>query len=463
MKVAIYTRVSSAEQANEGYSIHEQKRKLISFCEVNDWNRYEVFSDPGISGGSMERSSLQKLFDRLEEFDLVLVYKLDRLTRNVRDLLEMLEVFEKNNIAFKSATEVFDTTSAIGKLFITMVGAMAEWERETIRERSLMGSHAAVRSGKYIRARPFCYDLIDDKLKPNQHAKYIRFMVDKLMIGKSASEVVRQLESKKKPPGITKWNRKMILNWIKNPVMRGHTKFGDLLIENTHEPIISEDEYLKLIDIIEKRTYKTKSKHKAIFRGVLECPRCQSKLHLSRSIKKYGNGKTHEVRRYSCDKCHRDNTVKNISFNESEIEREFINTLLKKGTDNFKISVPKKKSYDIEDNKGKINEQRANYTRSWSLGYIKDEEYFMLMDETENLLKDIEEKAKSHTDEKLNEEQIRTVKNLLIKGFKIATLEDKEDLITSSVDVIKFEFIPKEFNKNKILNTVKINEIQFKF
>lgn len=87
----------------------------------------------------------------------------------------------------------------------------------------------------------------------------------------------------------------------------------------------------------------------------------------------------------------------------------------------------------------------------------------MLMDETENLLKDIEEKAKSHTDEKLNEEQIRTVKNLLIKGFKIATLEDKEDLITSSVDVIKFEFIPKEFNKNKTLNTVKINEIQFKF
>ena len=106
MKVAIYTRVSSAEQANEGYSIHEQKRKLISFCEVNDWNRYEVFSDPGVSGGSMKRPSLQKLFDRLEEFDLVLVYKLDRLTRNVRDLLEMLEVFEKNNIAFKKRNRV---------------------------------------------------------------------------------------------------------------------------------------------------------------------------------------------------------------------------------------------------------------------------------------------------------------------------------------------------------------------
>lgn len=66
----------------------------------------------------------------------------------------MLEVFE-NNIAFKSATELFDTTSAIGKLFITMVGAMAEWERETIRERSLIGARAAVRSGKYIKVQPF--------------------------------------------------------------------------------------------------------------------------------------------------------------------------------------------------------------------------------------------------------------------------------------------------------------------
>ncbi|HBC4320316.1 TPA: recombinase family protein [Staphylococcus aureus] len=463
MKVAIYTRVSSAEQANEGYSIHEQKRKLISFCEVNDWDRYEVFSDPGVSGGSMKRPSLQKLFDRLEEFDLVLVYKLDRLTRNVRDLLEMLEVFEKNNIAFKSATELFDTTSAIGKLFITMVGAMAEWERETIRERSLIGARAAVRSGKYIKVQPFCYDLVDQKLKPNQYAEYIRFIVDKLLSGKSANEVVRLLESKKKPPGITKWNRKTVLGWMRNPILRGHTKHGDLLIKNTHEPIISEDEHSKMLDIIDKRTHKSKTKHNSIFRGVIECPQCQNKLYLVSSIQKRANGGSYEVRRYSCDKCHRDNTVKNISFNESEIEREFINTLLKKGTDNFKISVPKKKSYDIEDNKVKINEQRANYTRSWSLGYIKDEEYFMLMDETENLLKDIEEKAKSHTDEKLNEEQIRTVKNLLIKGFKIATLEDKEDLITSSVDVIKFDFIPKEFNKNKTLNTVKINEIQFKF
>ena len=94
MKVAIYTRVSSQEQALHGHSIHEQKRKLISFCEINDWEQYEVFTDAGFSGGSTKRPALQNLFNKLDQFDLVLVYKLDRLTRNVRDLLEMLEHFE---------------------------------------------------------------------------------------------------------------------------------------------------------------------------------------------------------------------------------------------------------------------------------------------------------------------------------------------------------------------------------
>ena len=74
-----------------------------------------------------------------------------------------------------------------------MVGAMAEWERETIRERSLIGARAAVRSGKYIKSSTFCYDLVDQKLKPNQYAEYIRFIVDKLLSGKSANEVVRLL------------------------------------------------------------------------------------------------------------------------------------------------------------------------------------------------------------------------------------------------------------------------------
>lgn len=100
-------------------------------------------------------------------------------------------------MSFKSATEVFDTTTAIGKLFITIVGAMAEWERETIRERSLFGSRAAVESGKYIREEPFFYDNVDGKLVPNEHVKYINYIVDKFKEGLSANEIARLLNGRR--------------------------------------------------------------------------------------------------------------------------------------------------------------------------------------------------------------------------------------------------------------------------
>ena len=113
----------------------------------------------------MNRPALKRIMDNLEYYDLVLVYKLDRLTRNVKDLLEMLETFEKYNVAFKSATEVFDTTTAIGKLFITMVGAMAEWNVLQYVNVHYLVSRAAVREGNYIR-EALCYDNVDGKLVP---------------------------------------------------------------------------------------------------------------------------------------------------------------------------------------------------------------------------------------------------------------------------------------------------------
>ena len=121
MNVAIYCRVSTLEQKEHGYSIEEQERKLKSFCEINDWNVADVFVDAGFSGAKRDRPELQRLMNDIKRFDLILVYKLDRLTRNVRDLLDLLEIFEQNNVAFRSATEVYDTSTAMGRLFVTLL------------------------------------------------------------------------------------------------------------------------------------------------------------------------------------------------------------------------------------------------------------------------------------------------------------------------------------------------------
>ncbi|MEN2381694.1 recombinase family protein [Staphylococcus warneri] len=461
MKVAIYTRVSSQEQALHGHSIHEQKRKLISFCEINDWEQYEVFTDAGFSGGSTKRPALQKLFNRLDQFDLVLVYKLDRLTRNVRDLLEMLEHFEKHNVSFKSATEVFDTTTAIGKLFITIVGAMAEWERETIRERSLFGSRAAVESGKYIREVPFFYDNEDGKLVPNEHVIYINFIVDKLKQGVSANEVARLLNGKKKPPKIKNWNRQTIIRLMKNPVLRGHTKYGDMFIENTHEPVISEDDYYRVINVIENRTHRSKTKHPAIFRGVLQCPQCHSKLHLYAGTIKPKNGKSYNVRRYTCDKCHRDKSVRNISFNETEFENKFIDELNKMDLNRFEVHKPQQQTNIIENEERNIKEQRTKLLRAYTMGYVEEEEFKTIMEETQRLLDDVKRESKIEETNEIDVGQIRSISNFIVEGWKHMTVEEKEKLILSTVEKIIINFIPRELNENGNTNTVEIKKIHF--
>nr|HEH8430084.1 recombinase family protein [Staphylococcus aureus] len=100
MKVAIYTRVSTLEQKEKGHSIEEQERKLRAYSDINDWTIQGVYVDAGYSGAKTDRPELNRLKENLSKIDLVLVYKLDRLTRNVKDLLDLLEIFERENVSF---------------------------------------------------------------------------------------------------------------------------------------------------------------------------------------------------------------------------------------------------------------------------------------------------------------------------------------------------------------------------
>jgi site-specific DNA recombinase len=98
--------------------VDEQKKRLEAFCEAKGWTDYEEFVDAGWSGSNMERPALQELIKRADEFDVVLVYKLDRLGRNQRDILYLIEDVFKN---FNSITENFDTSTPVGKLMLSMM------------------------------------------------------------------------------------------------------------------------------------------------------------------------------------------------------------------------------------------------------------------------------------------------------------------------------------------------------
>lgn len=118
-RAAIYIRVSTQEQAQEGYSVGEQKERLISYCKAQDWLIADIYVDGGFTGSNLNRPGMQKLIAETNKFDVVLVYKLDRLSRSQRDTLYLIEeIFLPNDVDFVSMQESFDTSTPFGKAMI---------------------------------------------------------------------------------------------------------------------------------------------------------------------------------------------------------------------------------------------------------------------------------------------------------------------------------------------------------
>ena len=152
MTTAIYCRVSTEEQAREGFSINAQKEALTKYALANDWIITDYYVDDGISGKNLdERPEVTRLIKDVKSGKIknVLVYKLDRLTRSIRDLIYLIELFKKYQCSFNSKTEKIDTSNAVGKMFVEIIGVFAEFERENLAERVTFGYEQKTREGNY--------------------------------------------------------------------------------------------------------------------------------------------------------------------------------------------------------------------------------------------------------------------------------------------------------------------------
>ena len=155
MKTAIYVRVSTEDQAREGYSLEVQKEYLTNHAKQNSYEIYNIYQDDGIdgcsSGYTLDRPAFRRLLSdaKLKKFELVLVYKTDRFSRRLKDMLNVIDELEGLDIAFKSATEPFDTTTSAGKLMFQQLGSFAEFERNRIIERVFPGMIKGVLRGNW--------------------------------------------------------------------------------------------------------------------------------------------------------------------------------------------------------------------------------------------------------------------------------------------------------------------------
>ncbi len=234
IRCAIYTRVSTEDQVREGYSLEVQREYLLDFAKRNGWDvcapkGQQVYHDDGISGYSMERPALQQLLidARQKKFDLVLVYKLDRFSRRLKDLLEIVDQLDSWDIAFKSATEPFDTTTSAGRLMLQQLGSFAEFERNRIAERVFPGMVKCVQQGHWHGARYSPYGYHYDKQQKRlevvpEEAQIVKMIYLMYLAGKSTVQIAGYLYEKGyQTRSGGRFHTKLISDILKNPLYIG--------------------------------------------------------------------------------------------------------------------------------------------------------------------------------------------------------------------------------------------------
>lgn len=250
-RIALYIRVSTARQDQEGYSIPLQKERLIAYCKAKGWAVAGVYVDPGHSGSSLDRPGMVSLIQDVEagKFDAVLVYKLDRLSRSQKDTLYLIEdVLMVNGTDFVSLQESFDTTTIYGRAMLGILSVFAQMERETIAERTLMGRAGRAEDGLWHGGgtHPIGYDYVDGVLVVNEEeALQVQEVYSMYASGLSVTEISRRMEGYKTKHG--DWEHTSTVgNVLDNPLYSGLVHFDGVQGPGQHTAIISKELYQKV-------------------------------------------------------------------------------------------------------------------------------------------------------------------------------------------------------------------------
>lgn len=292
-KVAIYVRVSTTNQVEEGYSIEEQKDKLSSYCDIKDWSVYKVYTDGGFSGSNTDRPALEQLIKdaKKRKFDTVLVYKLDRLSRSQKDTLYLIEdIFIKNNIAFLSLQENFDTSTPFGKAMIGLLSVFAQLEREQIKERMQLGKLGRAKAGKSMMwaKTSYGYDYHRDTgtvTINHAQALAVKYMFESYLSGRSITKLRDDLNEKF--PKEIPWNYRAVRMILGNPVYCGYNQFMGEIYKGNHEAIISKEDFDKTQEELKIRQRNALENNnprpfqaKYILSGISQCGYCGAPLKL---------------------------------------------------------------------------------------------------------------------------------------------------------------------------------------
>lgn len=466
IRVAIYVRVSTQEQAKEGYSIGEQIDRLKKYAEVHDYIIVKIYTDAGHSGGNMERPALQEMIADIisGKIDKVCVYKLDRLSRSQKDTMTLLEdIFLENNCDFESMTEKFDTSTSFGRAMIGILSIFAQLERENIKERMSMGMHARIKEGKWRGGSqvPFGYDYEPalEKLVVNEwESMIVKHLFEAFAEGQSLYSIAEEMREKGHVLKNGKVDNRNLRYILRNKTYCGYMRHLDEWIKGLHDAIVDEETFDKaqiILDENKKRYeelgYKTGLEARSTnLGGLIYCARCGAKYSKCRTgTKEYG---VHY--NYSCysrhkkvktmikdpnckNKLYRIDDLDNIIFTEIKklaIDPEYLHSIKQKNSQ----SETAQKIHAIENQIKSINGQLSRFMDLYGIGKFTIEEIqeksAPLQDQRTRL--QIELKRLKDDSKKLTEEQVLQLVQTFDDVLEHGDITERRSVIEALIEKI---------------------------
>lgn len=286
LRCYIYARVSTRAQAEEGYSIPEQLERLNKYADAMGWLVASVFVDPGHSGASIQRPGLQEMMTMLDDADIVLVDKLDRLSRSLHDTLYLINVFKEHGTAFVSRAESFDTSQSFGRAALGIMAVFAEFEREKITERMHDGLVGRAKSGLWHGTAPTGYYKSAEGIlivEPHENMQ-VREAGMRTLDREPLLDIVNDFNAKGYRIKGKPWSVTTMRRMLQKRAYIGEVPFAGEWYPGLHEPTFTREEFNGIQQVLYERSitnehYRPGKKYTAPLGGLLWCKHCGAKYH----------------------------------------------------------------------------------------------------------------------------------------------------------------------------------------
>ena len=476
-KCGIYLRVSTEDQAREGFSLREQKERLQAFCKFKGYEIIDYYEDAGISAKTGNyRPEFERLKDDIKSkrINTIVALKLDRITRSIYDWEELITFLDENDAYLDCANDEINTTTANGKMISRLLMSVSQNEIERTSERTKIGLAGAIKQGHLPHQAPLGYKHEEKKLVIDYATKDIVVRIFELYHSGLSYQKISTLFNKKEVLGKTNWRDSTIVNILQNEVYKGDFVHGKrtknpTYYENVVEPIVSKElwEECQVQKKKNSRSYQRTLTY--LFLQKLKCPKCGRILGGKATQKKNGNVYYY----YYCHDC-------KINFKETIIENyfdNFVDELVEYDSVVNQFFLPMiKQNFDepkdeLRKEIKKQNDKLDRIKTAYMDGVFDIKEYNTERKRIENIINDLEtelnntsvcEDLKFTPQDILLKRDIDYINRVKLKDeyeertktWKDFTREEKSELIMHYVDEIELDLIGKTI----IVENIKFRE-----